>query len=88
MGSLATRGRRTWPRAVLRVVGGIEGEVVGMAGGQAHSLVATRERRVLVFGSGRTGRLTLGAEVGEVLTPTAIDGITMGEGGEEKEGKE
>ena len=30
----------------------------------------------------------LGAGVAEVLTPTAIDGITMGEGGVEKEGKE
>jgi hypothetical protein len=26
------------------------------------------------------GRLGLGAEVGEALTPTAIDGIKMGEG--------
>jgi hypothetical protein len=32
--------------------------------------------------------LGLGAGVGEALTPTAIDGITMGEGEEEKEGKE
>ena len=34
------------------------------------------------------GRLGLGAGVAEALTPTAIDGITMGEGQEEKEGKE
>jgi alpha-tubulin suppressor-like RCC1 family protein len=34
------------------------------------------------------GRLGLGAAMEEALTPTAIDGITMGEGGEEKEGKE
>ena len=35
------------------------------------------------------GRLGLGAGVEEALTPTAIDGITMGgEGGEGKEGKE
>jgi hypothetical protein len=46
------------------------------------------EGRVLTFGSGESGRLGLGAEVEEALTPTAIDGITMGEGGEEKEGKE
>jgi hypothetical protein len=43
---------------------------------------------VLTFGSGESGRLGLGAEVEKVLTPTAIDGITRGEGGEEKEGKE
>ena len=43
---------------------------------------------MLTFGSGESGRLGLGAEVEEALTPTAIDGITMGEGGEEKEGKE
>ena len=88
VGSLATRGRRTWPRAVLRVVGGIEGEVVGMACGQAHSLVATAEGRVLVFGSGRDGRLGLGAGMDEALTPTAIDGITIGDEEEGKEGKE
>ena len=34
------------------------------------------------------GRLGLGAGVEEALTPTAIDGIAMGEGGEGKEGKE
>jgi hypothetical protein len=32
--------------------------------------------------------LGLGVGVEEALTPTAIDGITMGEGGEETEGKE
>jgi hypothetical protein len=34
------------------------------------------------------GRLGLGAAVEEALTPTAIDGITMGEGEEGKEEKE
>ena len=34
------------------------------------------------------GRLGLGVGVVEVLTPTAIDGITMSEGDEVKEGKE
>ena len=72
-----------------RVVGGIDGTVVGMAGGEYHSVVTTAERRVLAFGSGWSGCLGLGAEVEEALTPTAIDGITMGgEGGEGKEGKE
>jgi alpha-tubulin suppressor-like RCC1 family protein len=71
---------------VPRVVGGIEGTVVGMAGGTNHSLVAAAEGRVLVFGSGARGSLGLGAEVEEALTPTTIDGINMGEGGEGKEG--
>jgi hypothetical protein len=62
--------------------------MVGMAGGERHSLVTTAEGRVLAFGSGANGRLGLGAGVEEALTPTAIDGITMGEGGEETEGKE
>jgi hypothetical protein len=66
--------------AVPRVVGGIGGAVVGMAGGDEHSLVATVEGRVLAFGLGRDGCLGLGAGVEEALTPTAIDGITMGEG--------
>jgi alpha-tubulin suppressor-like RCC1 family protein len=75
--------------AVPRVVGGIGGAVVGMAGGMFHSLAITGEGRVLVFGfGGMCGCLGLGAEVGEALVPTAIDGITMGEGGEGKEGKE
>ena len=74
--------------AVPRVVDGIEGAVVGMAGGNTHSLVTTAEGRVQAFGSGQSGRLGLGAEVGEALVPTAIDGITMGEGDEGKEGKE
>ena len=74
--------------AVPRVVDGIEGAVMGMAGGDAHSLVTTAEGRVLVFGSGGSGCLGLGAGVEEALTPTAIDGITMGEGEEGKEGKE
>ena len=83
--------------AVPRVVSGIEGAVMGIAGGEHHSLVTTVEGRVLAFGgkgpfgSGGSGRLGLGAGVEEALTPTAIDGITMGEGDEgkeEKEGKE
>jgi alpha-tubulin suppressor-like RCC1 family protein len=74
--------------AVPRVVGGIGGAVVGMAGGSTHSLVTTKKGRVLVFGFGDSGELGLGAEVGEALVPTAIDGITMGEGEEGKEGKE
>jgi alpha-tubulin suppressor-like RCC1 family protein len=74
--------------AMPRVVDGIEGAVVGMSGGGSHSIVTTAEGRVLTFGSGKRGALGLGAGVEKVLTPTAIDGITMGEGGEEKEGKE
>jgi alpha-tubulin suppressor-like RCC1 family protein len=70
--------------AVPKVVGGIEGTVVGMAGGEEHSLVTAAEGRVLVFGSGAEGSLGLGAEVVEALTPTTIDGVTVGEG----EGKE
>jgi alpha-tubulin suppressor-like RCC1 family protein len=77
--------------AVPRVVGGIGG-AVGMAGGADHSLVIATEGRVLVFGGGRGSgiwgsgaMLGLGAAVREALTPTAIDGITMGEGEEEKE---
>jgi alpha-tubulin suppressor-like RCC1 family protein len=73
--------------AVPRVVDGIEG-VVGMSGGMWHSLAITAEGRVLTFGSGDDGRLGLGAGVTEALTPTTIDGITMGSGGEGKEGKE
>jgi alpha-tubulin suppressor-like RCC1 family protein len=78
--------------AVPRVVGGIDA-VVGMSGGTCHSLAITGEGRVLAFGGGgtemlRSDMLGLGAEVREALTPTAIDGITMGEGTEGKEGKE
>jgi alpha-tubulin suppressor-like RCC1 family protein len=73
--------------AVPRVVGGIGG-AVGMAGGARRSLAITEDRCVLVFGGGAGGCLGLGAEAGEALVPTAIDGITMGEGDEEKEGKE
>ena len=80
---------------------------MGMAGGDAHSLVTTAEGRVLAFGSNGEeqyedsdgeeldepvvvldGRLGLGAAVIEALTPTAINGITIGEGEEGKEGKE
>ena len=71
-----------------RVVDGIEGAVTGMSGGEHHSLVTTAEGRVLSFGSGGSGRLGLGAGVGEALTPTVIDGIAMGDGEEGKEGKE
>ena len=74
--------------AVPRVVGGIGGAVVGMAGCMFHSLATTAEGRVLAFGTEADGCLGLGAEVGEALVPTAIDGITMGEGDEGKEGKE
>jgi alpha-tubulin suppressor-like RCC1 family protein len=80
--------------AVPRVVGGIEGAVTGMSGGERHSLVTTAEGRVLSFGYGGSGRLGLRAGVEEALTPTTIDGITMGvedegkEGEEGKEGKE
>ena len=78
--------------AVPRVVDGIKGTVVGMACGDSHSLVTTAEGRVLVFGGKRPfaacGGLGLGAGVEEALTPTAIDGITMGEGDEGKEEKE
>ena len=84
--------------AVPRVVDGIEGAVTGMSGGARHSLLTTAEGRVLAFGSGDSGQLGLGAGVEGMtrgsgsglgaLTPTAIDGITMGEGGEGKEGKE
>ena len=73
--------------AVPRVVGGIGCAVVSMSGGASHSFVTTVEGCVLAFGSG-SGRLGLGAGVEEALTPTAIDGITMGEGGEGKEEKE
>jgi alpha-tubulin suppressor-like RCC1 family protein len=79
------------------VVDGI-GVVVGMAGGSMHSLVTTAEGNVLACGSNGEdgafsdafyGRLGLGAGVAEALTPTAIDGITVGVGGGEgKEGKE
>jgi hypothetical protein len=74
--------------AVPRVVDGIGGAVAGMAGGEYQSLVTTVEGRVLVFGYGGDGRLGLGVGVAEALTPTAIEGITMNEGGEETEGKE
>ena len=76
--------------AVPRVVGGIEGAVVGMDGGIRHSLVVTAEGRVLAFGGkgpfAAFGGLGLGEGVRAALTPTAIDGITVG--GEEEEGKE
>ena len=73
--------------AVPRVVDGI-GAVVGIAGGTRHSLVTTAEGRVLAFGYGGNGQLGLGAGGGEALTPTVIDGITIGDEEEGKEGKE
>ena len=65
---------------VPRVVSGIGGTVVGTSCGDAHSLVATVEGRVLAVGLGQDGCLGLGAGVEEALTPMAIDGITAGEG--------
>ena len=85
-GQLGHGGKESF--AVPRVVDGIGGPVVGMAGGEYQSLVTTVEGRVLVFGYGGDGRLGLGVGVAEALTPTAIEGITMNEGGEETEGKE
>ena len=72
------------PRIVEGVVGGTV--VVGMSGGDIHSLAITEEGRVLVFGKAADGRLGLGATRTQALTPTAMDGITIGEGGEEEEG--
>ena len=61
-----TRGEGELGRVLrVTVVGGFGGgAVMGMACGQTHSLEATAEGRVLVFGSRRTGRLALGAEGG------------------------
>ena len=77
-----------------RVVSGIDGAVVGITG-SSHSLMTTVDGRVLAFGGkppffppSSTTALGLGAGVPEALTPTAIDGITIGEGDEGKEGKE
>jgi hypothetical protein len=54
--------------------------------------MTTVDGRVLAFGGKPPfegcGGLGLGAGVPEALTPTAIDGITIGEGDEGKEGKE
>ena len=62
-------------RSVPRVVGGTSA-VVGMAGGRDHSLITTREGRVLGFGDNEEGQLGLGAEAElTVLTPVAIDVI-------------
>ena len=76
--------------SVPRVVSGIGRAVVAMSGGAAHSLVTTGEGRVLAFGNGAHGRLGLGVEASwvEALAPKEIDGITMGEREEGKEGKE
>jgi alpha-tubulin suppressor-like RCC1 family protein len=73
--------------AVPRVVDSING-VVGMAGGVGHSRVITTEGRLLVFGTDVSGALGLGAEVEKALTPTVIDGITIGEGGRGEAGGE
>ena len=92
--------------AVPRAVDEIGAAVVGMAGGNTHSLVTTVEGRVLAFGSNGElreedddgeeldepifvvdGRLGLGVGVEEALTPTAIDGITVGGGGGEGRGR-
>ena len=74
--------------AMPRVVDGIEGAVVGMSGSGGHSLVIKAEGRVMAFGRGGNGQLGLGAGVLGALTPRAIDGITMDEREEGKEGKE
>ena len=74
--------------AVPRVVDGIGGAVVGMAGGDTHSLVTIVEGQVMAFGTGPSGRLGLGAGVEDALTPTSINEITMGDGEEGKEGKD
>jgi alpha-tubulin suppressor-like RCC1 family protein len=100
-GGLYSWGKGSWANlghgdkenlAVPRVVDGIDGAVAGMDGGVIHSLATTVEGHVLVFGGGVDGSdvemLGLGADVFEALVPTAIDGITMGEGDEGKEGKE
>ena len=67
-----------------QIVGGIGG-AMGMAGGNGHSLVTTVEGRVLSFGANRSrnvigpgfepadGRLGLGGEMGEVLTPEVVN---------------
>jgi hypothetical protein len=62
-----------------------------MSGGGLHSLVTTAEGRVLAFGGKSpytASGLGLGAGVEEALTPTTINGITMGEEDEGKEGEE
>ena len=77
--------------AVPRVVGETGGALVCISGGGRHSLATTAEGQVLAFGDGGSGRLGLGAGVNVALTPTAINGITLGgeeEGREGKEGKE
>jgi hypothetical protein len=74
--------------AVPRVGAGRGGAVVGMAGGDTHSLVTIVEGQVMAFGTGPSGRLGLGAGVEDALTPTSINEITMGDGEEGKEGKD
>ena len=72
---------------VPRVVNGT-GVVTGMSGGLRHSLLTTATGSVLSFGGNTEygqidGRLGLGAEVREALTPLVVEGITVGGGGEE-----
>jgi alpha-tubulin suppressor-like RCC1 family protein len=73
---------------VPRVVNGT-GVVTGMTGGLYHSLLTTATGSVLSFGDnidsdfgGICGKLGLGAEVEEALTPLVVEGITVGGGGE------
>ena len=73
--------------AVPRVVGGIGGAVVGMAGGAGHSLVITTGGRVLVFGGGWNIEARGGGGRGSGTVPTAINGVTMGEGDGTKGGE-
>ena len=75
-------------RSVPRVVGGT-GAVMGMAGGGAHSVVTTRDGRVLGFGKNEEGELELGAGAqGSVLTPVAIGDIRVIDNDEDGEGNE
>ena len=69
---------------VPRVVEGA-GVVVGVAGGNEHSMAVRESGEVVVFGTGKDmysgtvdGRLGLGAEVGEALEPTVVPGIHAG----------
>ena len=64
---------------------------MGIAGGDLHSLVTTREGRVLGFGNNGDGQLGIGtAAEGNFLTPVVIGGIRVidNDDGEGKEGKE
>ena len=78
-------------RSVPTVVGGT-GALMGIAGGGDHSLVTTRDGRVLGFGNNAHDQLGLGAEAeSRVRTPVAIGDIRVignNDDGEGKEGKE